>query len=460
MDQGELRAARTARGDPRHMITLRRSARSLRCIFVCIACFVGGSTPLELRAAVMRVAIAPFAGPEQAESSATRREPSPLAAFATQVSDRLGAELSRRFQVVPPDKVRAALKEQASVAAGLTALEAAMKAGRSQGADWLVTGSIAVTATRTQLWTRVIDLESKTVTDVSVNTVDPQQPGASVSALAMFVGNAGMLTPKRHFIVLGPFQSATLTADAGQSARRLPAALSRHFREAGFEVVDADAAAPFLAGFRESEEAARRLKLLPGFWLVDAAFGDVAGQPVQVNLHVQRMGGAEENFLLTEGPGPEVERAAVAAIQKAMENARARATTTAAVWQSEMHRQRALSRLDGPPIGPILNGAIDRQAAIETGMKTRAESTIASFEIALAQNPSDLEARFWLGYANVFRADPEQKAKGRKLLQEVAAGNRPDLAERARRALAAAERYSEGPVRTPPVKPGASSGRD
>jgi hypothetical protein len=199
-----------------------------------------------------------------------------------------------------------------------------------------------------------------------------------------------------------------------------------------------------------STSGSRRLKFLPAFWVVSGETRETkaGGVPARslskelsAMLHVQRAGGPEENFELSAAGELELAEAAVRGVRQAMNNVKARGQANTALWQSELHRKRALERVDGPPLGNIPAGATDRRAAIDQSMRTRAESTRASFEIALAQNPNDLEAKFWVGYGNLFSTNMTEAGRGRKLLEEVAAGSQPDLAERARRTLNAAERY-------------------
>lgn len=310
-----------------------------------------------------------------------------------------------------------------------------LKTGRQLGADWVVTGIIVSTETRTQLWTAVIDLDAGSVTDVNTVTFHPGQMNAIAKALATFVEGAGLLAPKRPFLLLGEFQKA--------HREGLAADFNRHYGAAGYCVIEQIAAKPFLAlvglGSQDGSnaESRQRFKLLPQFWTVNLG----TQHDDRVSLKVQRVGGPEEEFLIPEADGPTMAKAAREAIQRAMDNAKTRGNTATSLWQSEMHRNRGLERLKGPPLAMIPSGATDRRTAMEQSMRTRAESTRASFEIALAQNPADIEAKYWVGFANVISADPEERARGQKLLEQVAAGDKPELAERARKTLEQALHY-------------------
>ncbi|HXJ60253.1 MAG TPA: hypothetical protein VNU68_26705 [Verrucomicrobiae bacterium] len=401
-----------------------------------LALLLAGGPPST--AAIIRAVLGPFV--------AEQKQPE-LAAASTLLIESLRGELERepKFQWIEGAARQTAVTVLTPTNGLFASAEATLRAGRQSGADWLVNGAIFARATRTQLWVRVIDVETGTMTDVAALGFDAARPKSAALAVAALVRRAGLLTPKQHFIVAGSFNGPRWDGLAG--------AFAQHYRSAGYEVVSAGDAAPFLSAHfvasasRSTNETTRpQLKILPAFWRVeahDSAPASSSGPISPAVLRVQRLGGPPDEIPLPDLTGTALTDAACRAVERAMQQTKARANASAALWQSEMHRQRGLERVDGPPLATIPAGATDRRAAIEQSMRTRAESTRASFEIALAQNPNDLEAKFWVGYANVFSAEPAEQARGRKLLEEVVAGNRPDLADRARRTLAGAERYQQ-----------------
>ena len=102
----------------------------------------------------------------------------------------------------------------------------------------------------------------------------------------------------------------------------------------------------------------------------------------------------------------------------------------------------------------LTNAAMIARMVDQDARRRRRPDDWHSLNQALAENPSDLEAKCNLGAALLKLPQASNRERGRKMLAEVAAGERPDQADRARKLLAEPEATPAitTPVTSPPVR--------
>src|SRR5438067_8636554 len=109
---------------------------------------------------VIRLAIGPFLAPP---ANNDMRQASQI------LPELLVGELSRvpRFQLVEREKAQTVWNELNLNASGLVARDTVAKLGRVLACDWVVSGSLVQVASRTYVWTKVINVRDGVVLDLN-----------------------------------------------------------------------------------------------------------------------------------------------------------------------------------------------------------------------------------------------------------------------------------------------------
>jgi hypothetical protein len=344
--------------------------------------------------------------------------------------------------------------------------------GRVLACDWLVTGTLVPTGTRTQVWTKVIDIKTSVVLDLEALPFDPKNLSATMSGISAFLNRAGTTAHGRQFITLGRFTDLSISSTREDWAARLPALIEKHFHAQGVGVVEREAVTPIFEEFQFDQtgltgSATNRVKIQPAFWVVDGGCKWVRDteDKVSVALRIQKMGEKEQVFRFTERPGAELERAVIAAVQNALANTNHVSSAEAALGESGFHTERGMegatlnapmtpSRYQADPEGRSagasgaggmagFGGAPDPQR--QKQWEDNRRGTLESYQKALLLNPNNVAAKYMLGYGLLGDPDPAQRERGKALLQEVTTStNAPSLANRARFYLSHPELFARG----------------
>ena len=392
----------------------------------------------------VRLAVGPFFGP--AANGA-------LQETAAALPDLLTAELSHqnRFQLVERDKVSAIWNELHLTSSGLAESATVAKLGRMLACDWLVSGSLVPTGTRTQVWIKVIDMRNSVVLDLEELPFERANLSATVTGIAAFLVKAGSRPQGRQFIALGRFTDLSISSTREDWSRRLPALIERHFHAAGVGVVEREAVSPIFEEFELETagltgNATNRVKLQPAFWIVDGGCKWVRDtqDKLSVALRVYKVGEKEQVFRFTAMPGEELETAVIQTIQKAMANTN---QIPAALKEGEIHDTRGteLAERRAPMTPSRFSTNKPAQSAGGWGGPDRKKlaenrrATIEAYERALLLNPQNLNAKHMLGYGLLGDLDPAKRQRGKELLREVLASKDPRYVEQAQRELNNAE---------------------
>src|SRR5260221_576332 len=399
---------------------------------------------------VVRLAVGPFFAP--AGNNSLRQ--------ASQVlPELLVAELSGapRFQLVEREKVRAVWSELNLSASGLVARDTVAKLGRVLACDWLVSGSFVQAGGRTHVWTKVIDVRSGVVLDLNAAPYEAGVFTNTVAGIAAFLAKAGSQPKGRQFIAIGPLvdMNPPLVVKREDWSRRISALIEKHFLEAGYGVVEIAAVGPIFeeqrletAGLTGHPEG--RVKLQAAFWLVDGGCEWVEGAPSQlgIGLRVQKVGGPEQMFRLTEAAGGEAEKAVIAMITRALGNTNLLAQPSPNAEADLLAARGMELATRRSPFEPKTSGTQTQWDAYKQaqeqnnrGAENR-NATLATYERTLLRDPNNLEAKTMLGYARLGDPDPANRERGKELLREVAASKDPKYAERAQRLLASADQIA------------------
>ena len=148
---------------------------------------------------------------------------------------------------------------------------------------------------------------------------------------------------------MGPFvdMNPVLATNREDWSRRVPAAIEKHFHDAGFGVVELAAITPIFeerrlesAGLTGHPE--QRVQLQPAFWLVDGGCEWAENQDLGIGLRVQKIGGPEQMFRLAVAPGPDAEKAVVETITRALSNTNEVAPALAAKAEADLLTRRGM----------------------------------------------------------------------------------------------------------------------
>jgi TolB-like protein len=404
---------------------------------------------LAAQSNTVRLAVGPFFAPA---ADGTLQE------AGAALPDLLTAELSHqnRFQLVERDKVSAIWSELHLTSSGLAASDTVAKLGRMLACDWLVSGSLVPTGTRTQVWIKVIDMRNSVVLDLEALPFESTNLSATVTGVAAFVVNVRGHPQGRQFISLGRFTDLSISSTREDWSRRLPALIEKHFHAAGLGVVERQAISPIFEEFELETagltgSAANRVKLQPAFWIVDGGCKWVRDtqDKLSVALRVQKMGEKEQVFRFTTLPGDELEAAVIRTIQKAMANTNQIPAALAATKEAEIHDARGTELAERrAPMSPSRFST--NQPAQTTGgwsgpdrkkLDENRRTTIEAYERAVLLDPKNLNAKYMLGYGLLGDRDPAKRQRGKDLLREVVASNDPKYVEQARRHLENADLF-------------------
>lgn len=365
-------------------------------------------TPSALMAdpTAIRLAVIPFSAPQKNAG---------LQQAASQLPDYLMVGLSREndFQLVERDKVSAIWSELHLAENGFVSAATAEKLGHILSCDWLVGGSIVQIGTNTQVWIKVIDVRSGVVLDLKTFPYNPTDFSATVSSVPAFLKQVDPLSQPRKFIALGKFADQSLSSTRADWSQRLPALIERHFLDAGYGVVEREAAAPIFSEFQfESAgltgDYTNRVKLKPAFWIVDGGYKWVydTQEKLSVALRVQKVGGAVQIFRFTVLPD-ELEKNVVGSIESMMTNAPLSGFGQTAAEESEARMAEAMKYAGGRD--EFANGSV---------MAMRAD-VINTLKQVILLNPNNWHAKYMLGRALFETVDPETIREGRDLLNET-----------------------------------------
>ena len=266
----------------------------------------------------VRLAVVPFFAPAGNDQ---------LQKVSLVLPELLTAELSHQssFEVVERDKVGAILNELQLAADGLSSSDVVMKLGQMLACDRLASGSLVMTESGIQIWAKIIDTRTGVVLDIQSVPYVGTNLSVTVKGIATFLSQAVARPRPRQFIALGRFTDISISTAREDWSRRLRAIIERHFLATGFGVVEREAIRPVieeyqLEGAGLTGSYSNRVKLQPAFWIVDGGCKWVRDtqDKVSVALRVQKVGGREQVFQLTELPGTNLEHAVLATIRSSL----------------------------------------------------------------------------------------------------------------------------------------------
>jgi len=397
----------------------------------------------------IRLAIGPFFAPAGNVA---------LEKAASELPDLLAALLPQdgRFQLVERDKVTAIWNELHLAQAGLTSADTVIKLGRILSCDWLVSGSFVKTESGTQIWVKVINTQDSVVMDLQSVPYVQDNITATADAIASFLGQARSRERPREFIALGRFNDYSISSTHEDWSQRLLILLEKHFLAAGYGVVERDAVAPIFAEYQfqaagHTGDSTNQVKLKPAFWIVDGGCKWIhdTQDKLSVTIRIQKMGGGEQEFLLAQPPGEELEKAVLDTVQSALAGTGSPTLEQAQAGEEKMraeHLANLLQRHDEPPLLShstnqtfITVTNVDgqqRQVQVDTTFREREENHVNEYYKTLQQaillNPNDMHAKFVLGRALFGSKDDAKNKQGEGLLEEAAASGDAIYATRAK----------------------------
>jgi len=376
--------------------------------------------------------------------------------------DLLIVELSHegRFQLVEREKVNAIWGELHLAEAGFVSAETVETFGHILSCDWLVSGSVVPTGSITQIWVKVIDVQSSVVLDLQTFSYDPTNLTTTVSAISTFLAQVNPHSQPRQFIALGKFADTSASYTHGDWSQHLSALIEKHFLAAGDGVVEREAVAPIFSEFQlESAgltgDSTNRVKLKPAFWIVDGGCKWIydTQEKVSVVLRVQKVGGGEQIFRFTKPPGDELEKAVVESIQSALtdtnqmtlEQAQAAEADVAAARAKELAsgRDEIWTSLHYSTNSTFLTVTDDfggkRQLTVNpVWLASRQQvksDAINALKQAILLNTNDMHSKYMLGWELFQNVDPVESRHGRDLLEEVATSGDATYSTRAKNML-------------------------
>jgi hypothetical protein len=435
---------------PIHLIfnmTLRYSSLLARASLLALLLMPYSATLRGAESNVIRLAVGPFFAPVGNDN---------LQQASQLLPELLVAELSAtpRFQLVEREKIQAVCQELNLSASGLVARQTVATLGRVLACDWLVSGSFVQAGAHTYVWTKVINVRNGIVLDLNAAPYHSGGFTNTVAGIAAFLAKAGSELKGREFIAMGRFvdMNPPLGVKREDWSRRISALIEKHFFEAGYGVVEIAAVGPIFeerrletAGLTGHPEA--RVKLQPAFWLVDGGCEWVEAAPLKlgVGLRVQKVGGPEQMFRLTESTGEEIEKSVIATIIRALALTNLVAPS-APIVEADLLAARGMELATRrSPFEPKTSRVQTQWDAYKQGLEQSKRSrenrsaALATYERTLLRDPNNLEAKTMLGYARLGDPDPAYHEHGKELLREVAASKDPKYVERAQKILASAE---------------------
>ena len=378
--------------------------------------------------------------------------------IAASAPDLLMVELSHdnRFQLVEREKVNAIWGELNLAESGFVSAETIEKFGRILSCDWLVSGSVVQTETSTQIWVKVIDVQSGVVLDLQEFPYGATNFSATISAISDFVAQINPRSQPRQFIALGNFADMSISSTRADLSHRLPTLIEKHFLAAGFGVVEREAVASIFSEFQLEwagliEDSTNRVKLKPAFWIMDGECKWVydTQDKISVAMRVKKVGGGEQIFRFTKPPGDELDKAVLEAVQSALANTNQIALDEAEIQESKLLDAHAKELANGrgmtwvpsryttnvpPPVVftvhdqngrkmTFTNQSQDRPVYENAYYQNGMRDMLNTLKQAILLNTNDMNAKYRLGFYLVHSADPVEKQQGGDLLKEVAASS-------------------------------------
>lgn len=355
-----------------------------------------------------------------------------------------------KFHVLEREKVQHVVDELNLTSAGLTSRESVAKIGNLLGCDWLISGTIAKVDSGTYLWTKVISVRDGILRDLNVTPYSSAAAKETAGHLAKFVARNSSANEPSEFVALGSFQN--LNAPGGNQenwALRLKTILEKESFKAGYGVTDISAINPIFqerrleaAGLKAGTD---RVELRSDFWLVDGAAGwaDTSGKSLMVGLRVQRVGGPEQLFRITNAPAA-IESQVVALLQKALSNTN-KLQNPGPNAESDLLAARGMELATRrSPFGSgtdALNTHNQRTAHLNEA-KAGADQAIATYRRTLLSDPENIKAVSMLTLALLAHEDPEKRAEGKQYCEELLKSRNPALANIARARLAQIDQFT------------------
>ena len=390
-----------------------------------------------------RLAVVPFSVPPGN---------SDIQKIAASAPDLLMAALSHdnRFQLVEREKINAVWSELNLAESGLVSADTVAKFGRVLSCDWLVSGSIVQVETNTEVWVKVIDVQSSVVLDLQSFPYNAANFSATISAISDFVAQINPHAQPRQFIALGNFVCQNSTPGHREWTQRLPALIEKHFLALGYGVVERSTVSPIFSEYQLETagltgDSTNRVRLKPAFWIVSGEYKWIYDTPEKVSmfLRVQKVGAAEQIFPLTKPPGYALEKAVVDSIQSVLTDTGPMTLGQAETGEANIrtaHIQELVKGRSERPIDPLYDTNTPSITVTDAYGGTRQLKTdpawqamkenhkndmINSLEQAILLNPKDMRSKFMLGMALFGVSDAVDSKHGQDLLEEVTKSDDP-----------------------------------
>jgi hypothetical protein len=308
------------------------------------------------------------------------------------------------------------------------------------------------------VWIKIIDVHSGVIIDI-------EQFGlGDVSGLAtnitQLISKAAPGGKPRQFIALRPLVDMNRDAsfEGADWPGRLTSLIEKHFHAAGYGVVEFAAVMPLFEERRLESvgltgRAEQRVPLQAAFWLVDGGCAWVSNstEQLKIALRVQEVGGKEQRINLTSAPDRRAEAAVLDALEKALANRSQGNADETANAESELLARRGneLATRSSPfDRGFTFYGGRGLEAAIRYGQdqerhRQNRRDFLANYQRMLLLDPTNLDAKVWLGMGLLGDEDSAERERGRELLQEVIAANDPRYLARAQGLLSNAQQYAQ-----------------
>ncbi|HEY3762724.1 MAG TPA: CsgG/HfaB family protein [Verrucomicrobiae bacterium] len=382
--------------------------------------------------APIRLAIVPFFAPSGNE---------PLQQIGSLVPDLLSVKLSNenQFQLVERERINAVWNELNLAEAGFISPDAIQKFGHFLSCDWLVSGSVVQAGTNTQVWVKVIDVQSSVVLDLQLFQYDPANPSAIIPAISSFLKTFNPQSQPRRFIALGKFIDTSLSSTRPDLSVPLRALIEKHFLGEGFGVVERESIAPIFSEFELQNEGLTRestnqVRLKPAVWILDGGYQWIYStqDEVSVALRIQKVGGGAQIFRFTKPPGDELEKTVVDTIQLAFTNTSLLTMEQAQAAEASLYAANANqlaggqdefwtpSRYSSNAISEsVFSTNAFSSGSVHAQMEKMRHDAIQSLEQAILLNTNDVHSKFMLGNALFYDDDPVERQRGRDLLKDV-----------------------------------------
>jgi hypothetical protein len=338
--------------------------------------------------------------------------------------------------------------------AGLTSRESVVKVGNLLACDWLVSGTIVQVDSGTYLWTKIISVRDGILRDLNVIPYRDSDSTDLAGKIAKFIEQAPSRTQPTEFIALGPFVSlsAPLGGQREDWVLRIKTLIEKKSFSAGFGVTDIGAINPIFQERRLEaaglKSGADRVQLQSDFWLVDAGcrWLDTNANQLFVGLRVQRVGGPEQIFLITNSANRAIENDILAAFEKALANTN-RLANPGPNAESELLAARGMelaTRRSPFPSGRTvaLTSHSQRNEFRQQHLADR-DQLIATYRRTLMSDPENVKAASMLSLALLNHEDADQRADGKKFCDVLLKSRNEALVNIARARLAQIDQFSK-----------------